>query len=245
MLRNAGIEVVVGVMEREAVALNRYFMTAHGKNRPYIILKWAESEDGFLDHIRNDASEQPVRMSTPLTRLTVHKMRAEVQAIMVGTNTAVLDNPSLTVRYWSGKSPVRALIDLDLRVPGTHHLFDGLQQTMVFTRQTPPEKSENVEYITVEDDKDMLKIIMTRLKERKIHSLLVEGGAKLHKSFIENGLWDEIIVETAPISLKTGVNAALFRHLEGVQLHYKQTIPAYGLQSEKKSYIERFFNNKT
>ena len=102
-LREAGVAVVAGVMEREATALNRFFMCLHKKRRPYVILKWAQSEDGFLDRKRTDGSTAPVMLSTPVTRMLVHKLRSEVQAIMIGTNTAILDNPSLTVRYWAGR----------------------------------------------------------------------------------------------------------------------------------------------
>ena len=133
MLREAGVDVVVGAMEREAMELNRYFFTAHKKHRPYIILKWAQSSDGFIDKLRKDVSQKPAQLSTHMTHMMVHKLRSEVQSIMVGTNTAILDNPSLTVRYWSGKSPVRALIDRNLRVPESCRLFDETQQTIVYT----------------------------------------------------------------------------------------------------------------
>ncbi|MDR2473665.1 MAG: bifunctional diaminohydroxyphosphoribosylaminopyrimidine deaminase/5-amino-6-(5-phosphoribosylamino)uracil reductase RibD, partial [Tannerella sp.] len=131
MLREAGIEVVTGVMESEAKALNKYFITAHTKRRPYIILKWAESADGFVDKIRNDRSEPPVKLSSTLTRMLVHKLRSDVQAIMVGTNTAILDNPSLKVSHWVGKSPVRIVFDRYGRIPHDSKLFDGTAETIV------------------------------------------------------------------------------------------------------------------
>ena len=117
MLREAGVEVVTGVMEEEARALNKAFMTLQTKGRPYIILKWAQSEDGFIDRLRTDVSEPVTVLSSPETSRLVHKLRSEVAAIMVGTRTALLDNPSLNVRHWSGNSPVRVVLDRRLVIP--------------------------------------------------------------------------------------------------------------------------------
>jgi len=132
-LCDAGIKVVTDVMKKEAVFLNRYFMTAHTKQRPYVILKWAQSRDGYIDRIRKDVSEKPVQLSNPASCRYVHRLRSEVSAIMIGTNTAQLDNPSLTVRHWVGKSPVRVLLDRTLRIPLSYRLFDGAAPTLVFT----------------------------------------------------------------------------------------------------------------
>ncbi|MDR0575410.1 MAG: bifunctional diaminohydroxyphosphoribosylaminopyrimidine deaminase/5-amino-6-(5-phosphoribosylamino)uracil reductase RibD [Tannerella sp.] len=250
MLRSAGVEVIMGVMEREAIDLNRFFITAHTARRPYIILKWAQSEDGFIDRKRNDVSERPVVFSTPVTRMMVHKLRSEVQAVMVGTNTAILDNPSLTVRYWSGKSPTRILIDCDLRVPENYHLLDDTQRTFVFTkhnfkdaRRRDPDK-KNVKYIKIDDSANMLNYIATNLYKENIHSLLVEGGARLHRSFIEEGLWDEIIVETAPVRIKEGVKPASFYIHDGVQLVDRQIIPSGGAFGKRHSVVERYIRRK-
>ena len=248
MLREAGVEVVTGVMENEATDLNRYFMTAHKKHRPYIILKWAQSQDRFIDRIRKDVSEKPAVLSTSITRMMVHKLRSEVQAIMVGTNTAVLDNPSLTVRYWKGESPTRVLIDRDLRVSGDCHLFDGTRQTFVFTRRSPESIHKNffdkinTEYIGVNDSVSFLTNIMKCLYERNIHSLLVEGGAQLHRSLMEENLWDEIIVETSPVYLRSGVGSAGLRAVEGARLLEKCVVPAFAIKGEKPSVIERYAN---
>jgi diaminohydroxyphosphoribosylaminopyrimidine deaminase/5-amino-6-(5-phosphoribosylamino)uracil reductase len=203
MLQSAGIEVITGILEREAVELNRYFMTAHSKQRPYIILKWAQSKDGFIDRFRTHYSERPVKLSSSVTQIMLHKLRSEVQAIMVGTNTAFLDNPSLTVRHWTGESPLRIVIDKDLKIPAGSNLLDGINPTLVITSKNAESKN-NIEYMKVENLRNLMKILYIR----GINSLLVEGGARLHNSFITDDLWDEIRIETAPFSLKTGVRAA-------------------------------------
>ncbi|MDR0348092.1 MAG: bifunctional diaminohydroxyphosphoribosylaminopyrimidine deaminase/5-amino-6-(5-phosphoribosylamino)uracil reductase RibD, partial [Tannerella sp.] len=206
MLQDAGAEVVAGVLEEEAVRLNRFFMTAHIRHRPYVILKWAQSADGFIDRVRTGGFVPPVQFSTPVTRRHLHKLRSEVSAIMVGTNTAVLDNPSLTVRHWVGNSPVRILLDRSLRVPPSHHLLDGTVQTCVFTEKTAGNR-KNVEYIRMDFSKLLIQQILKFLFERKINALLVEGGASLHESFLESGLFDEIRIETSPVLLNGGIKA--------------------------------------
>ncbi|MDR0744109.1 MAG: bifunctional diaminohydroxyphosphoribosylaminopyrimidine deaminase/5-amino-6-(5-phosphoribosylamino)uracil reductase RibD [Tannerella sp.] len=225
MLRAAGVEVVTGVMENEALELNRFFMTVYKKHRPYIILKWAQSEDGFIDRIRKDQTEAPVLLSTPVTRLMVHKLRSEVQAIMVGTNTAILDNPSLTVRYWAGHSPLRVTIDRNQRIPKSAHLLDGKHPTLVYGE--PGDNSIH-----------FLRNIMEELCKRNIQSLLVEGGAQLHRSFLEAGLWDEIIVETSPVRLGTGVPAADLTYTSEMQLSEVKHVPFYSPCHKKTSLIE-------
>ena len=257
MLRDAGVEVVTGVLEREAVALNRFFLTAHRRQRPYIILKWAQSEDGFIDRKRKDASEKPTVFSTPLTRMMVHQLRSEVQAIMVGTQTAMMDNPSLTVRYWRGHSPVRVLVDRNRRVPQGYHLFDGEQPTIVFTgRPQAPGVSSDVTYgasSNVRDKKNvkivemdssgfLLSDMAAILYEKDVHSLLVEGGASLHRSFIEENLWDELIVETAPVRLEDGVKAVDLPVGGGMQLVDRQLIGDGSGVDGRASVVVRFLN---
>ena len=253
MLRDAGVDVVTGVMEREAVELNRFFLTAHRRQRPYIILKWAQSVDGFIDRKRKDASEKPTVFSTPLTRMMVHQLRSEVQAIMVGTHTAILDNPSLTVRYWRGNSPVRVLIDRNLRIPQGYHLLDGEQPTIVFTKRPVPSNAspnasagirnkKNVKYIEMNPSGFRLSDIAAILYENNVHSLLVEGGASLHRSFIEENLWDELIVETAPVRLEDGVKSVDLPFGESMQLVDRQFVDSCSTTSEKPSMIERFLN---
>ncbi len=186
-LKDAGINVTVGVLEEECRRLNRRFFTFHQKERPWVTLKWAQSADGFIDRERS-ADAAPTRISTSFTQALAHRLRATHQAILVGTDTALLDNPTLTTRHWPGPSPLRLTIDCHHRLPQTLHLNDGSQPTHVYT-------TEN------------LHEILADLHSRGIQSLLVEGGRRLLQSFIDEGLWDEVRVETAPMRLGRGVEA--------------------------------------
>lgn len=203
-LREAGRTVVVGVLEEECRNLIRRFTTFHTQQRPYIILKWAESADGFIDRMRT--AGKPAILSTPLTSMLVHKQRAETTAILVGTRTARLDNPQLTVRNWHGNNPVRVVIDNHLTLPSTLHLLDGSAPTLVFTTQQRA-NTPNVEYITLQPTGDQLTQMMQALHARKLQSLLIEGGSQLLQSFIDAGLWDEAYVEFAATELLAGVQA--------------------------------------
>lgn len=206
MLREAGVEVVTGVMEREAWELNRDFMTFQQLGRPYVYLKWAQSADGFMDKVRTDNSSPAVVLSSSETLRRVHRMRANVAAIMVGTQTALLDNPSLTVRHWAGKSPVRVVFDRTLRIPSGYHLLDGAVKTLVFTAEKAV-NCQQVEYITIDFSQPVLPQVLHELYIRKLNSLMVEGGANLLGHFLQEDLWDQMFVETAPVYLGTGVKA--------------------------------------
>lgn len=206
MLREAGVEVVTGVMEREAWELNRDFMTFQQLGRPYVYLKWAQSADGFMDKVRTDNSSPAVVLSSSETLRRVHRMRANVAAIMVGTQTALLDNPSLTVRHWAGKSPVRVVLDRTLRIPSGYHLLDGAVKTLVFTAEKAVSRQQ-VEYITIDFSQPVLPQVLHELYIRKLNSLMVEGGANLLGHFLQEDLWDQMFVETAPVYLGTGVKA--------------------------------------
>lgn len=183
-LLDAGIEVKVGVLEKECRDLNRRFMTYHTHERPYIILKWAESSDGFIAA----ADGKPVRFSTPTTTTLVHRLRALSDAILVGGRTAVNDNPSLTVRNWHGQNPLRIVIDTKGTLPRTLRLFDQEAETLVWPSWN-------------------LNELMQRLYERGVQQLLVEGGAEVHRRFMEAGLWDELRIERSPLRLGTGIKA--------------------------------------
>jgi diaminohydroxyphosphoribosylaminopyrimidine deaminase/5-amino-6-(5-phosphoribosylamino)uracil reductase len=238
MLQKAGIEVITGVMEHEAIELNRYFMTAQSKRRPYIILKWAQSRDGFIDRIRTGRQEMPVKLSSFVTQIMLHKLRSEVQAIMVGTNTAILDNPELTVRHWSGKSPLRIVIDLHRRISKESKIFDGHNPTLVISNHNS--MANNIEYLNITGSTDFLKNILSELYRRNINSVLVEGGANLHDSFIKNDLWDEIRIETAPVELGVGVKAADIKNCKDLKPVKKKIIPCYPENGVNKSLLEVF-----
>lgn len=205
-LRKAGIAVTVGVYEKECHELISRFLTFHTLHRPYILLKWAESADGFIDINRTGGT--PVKLSTPLTSLLAHKRRAEADAILVGTHTALLDNPSLTTRFWYGKNPVRLVIDKERTLPKNLHLFDETRQTLVFT-ETPAENRPQVEYIETNFNQNILPQLFDTLYQRGLQTLLVEGGSILLQSFIDQGLWDDIYIEKTRKILGEGVEAPL------------------------------------
>lgn len=205
-LREAGIDVTVGVLEEECKNLIRRFVTFNTQKRPYITLKWAESADGYIDINRENGS--PVVLSTPVTSMYVHKQRAEHKAILVGRRTALLDNPSLTTRNWYGKNPLRLVIDRNLTLPAELKLFDHSTPTMVFTEKQKKPKN-NLEYVALDFSKDIFPQICTVLYDRKIQSLLVEGGTTLLQSFIDSELWDEIFVEHSEKVLYEGVKSPI------------------------------------
>lgn len=209
-LKDAGIDVTIGVCESECRELIKKFTTFHTNKRPYIILKWAQSSDGFIDKLRT--SGEPIIISNPFTQILVHKMRSECDAIMIGTNTALLDNPSLTTRKWAGNNPVRIVFDRSLRLPKNLKIFDNTAKTIIFTEKNVQNSNDNIEYVKINPEEDILYTSMKKLYEKNIQSLLVEGGAKLLQSFINNGLWDETIIETGKITIKNGIKAPILKN---------------------------------
>jgi diaminohydroxyphosphoribosylaminopyrimidine deaminase/5-amino-6-(5-phosphoribosylamino)uracil reductase len=206
MLQEAGIEVVTGVLEQEGRELNRRFFCFHEKHRPYIILKWAQSSDGFIDKLRNDRHSSPVQFSTPETQQLNQQLRTEEAAILVGTHTVLLDNPRLTNRSGMGKNPLRIAIDRNGKIPADFHLLDDSIDTLIFTEKHR-ENTIHTEFLQLDFSKNIIPQLLAELHRRNILSLVVEGGAKLLQSFISDGLWDEARVETAPIQLQQGVSA--------------------------------------
>ncbi len=186
-LRNAGINVETGILEKESIEVNRRFFTFNIKKRPYIILKWAETADGFI--AKEDHSSKWI--SNEYSRLLSHQWRAEESAIKVGTNTVKYDNPQLSSRDMKGKNPIRIVLDKDLKLPESLHIFDRTQNTIVFTENLK-ESKENLSYVQLNfDAKDFLKLVLNYLHNIGIQSVIVEGGAKLLQSFIDADLWDE------------------------------------------------------
>ena len=206
-MRAAGIDVVVGLLETESRRLNGAFFAFHQKHRPYITLKWAQSSDGFIDRVRC-SEEAPLRVSDGISRVAVHKLRAAHDAILVGTRTALLDNPSLDVRFWSGRSPLRLVVDRKGVLPLGLRLFDGSQPTVVFTENIRTDFGKNVEQVALCENVSVVEQITGWLHLRKINSLLVEGGSLTLQSFIDSGLWDSAHVETNPsLTVTEGVAA--------------------------------------
>lgn len=185
----------------------RPFSTFYTKFRPYVILKWAQSADGFIDKIRFSLRDGlPVKISDTLVGYEVHKLRSEVDAILVGTNTAILDDPVLTTRLYSGRNPLRITIDKEDKIPENAAIKKGETGTLIFTLKEKQSR-KNLEYVLLNPAVDSLSQLLSALYERKIQSLLVEGGARLLTSFMEKGLWDEIRVERSGIYLGNGVKA--------------------------------------
>lgn len=187
MMQDAGIEVVVGVLENECRTLNKRFFCLHENHRPYVILKWAQTADGYIDIERT--SGKPITISTPLTKQIVHQQRAENMAIMVGTRTVLLDNPRLLTTHWSGRNPIRITLDRHGVIPADSKLFSKDAHTIVYR--------ENTDWQFVLED----------LAKKNIHSILVEGGATLLNHIIQSGIYDEVHVEVGDEYIGNGVVA--------------------------------------
>ncbi len=217
-LREAGIEVITGVLEQECRELNKRFICLQEKHRPYVILKWAQTADGVMGIIEKSSVQCPVSsvqpqprfvISNPITKQIVHKMRAENMAILVGTNTALLDNPKLLNTHWSGRNPIRVLLDRHQRVPATAQIFSPEAETIVYVDNTDWE------------------FVLSDLASHNIHSVLVEGGAQVLQHILESGVYDEIHVEVSPQVLGAAP--------EGVQYIYA---PKISLPSTPEQVIE-------
>ncbi len=190
LLKEAGIKVSVGLLGNEAEAMNKRFFTYHQEKRPYIILKWAQTRDGFIAQPNFDSKW----ISNDLSRKWVHKWRSEEDAILVGPNTAYIDNPSLTTRFWPGKNPVRVLLDPMLNIPKTHNIFNDAAKTIVLNKHKE-NVNDNIKYILCSDTSP--ENILRTLHKENIQSLIIEGGTGTINYFLEAGLWDEARVFTA------------------------------------------------
>lgn len=206
ILQDSGVEVSIGILEEKCAELNNRFFTFHREKRPYIILKWAQTADGFIDK-RREPSEKPAKISTPNTMMAVHQLRADESAIMVGTNTALLDNPKLLISHWHGNNPVRIAIDRSLKIPAHFHLLDGKAPTLIFTEKNAVSAIENLEYVKIDFSQNIIPQILDELYRRNLLSLIVEGGTQLLQSFIDSGLYDDMQVEISPIKFGEGVKA--------------------------------------
>jgi diaminohydroxyphosphoribosylaminopyrimidine deaminase / 5-amino-6-(5-phosphoribosylamino)uracil reductase len=208
-LRKAGIEVISGLLEKEGLYLNRHFFTFHQKKRPYITLKWAQTKDGFIGRNGKRTS-----ISGEVALRFTHRLRATHAGILVGSTTALIDNPALTVRHANGRDPVRILIDDNLRVPYDARLFNMPGKVFIFNEMRE-ETTENIQYIRIGQLKPLLPQLMETLHLQAIQSVLVEGGAYTLQQFINEGLWDEAFVYEAPIILGKGVAAPIISTMPG------------------------------
>lgn len=204
-LRKNGIEVISGVLEKEGRSLNKRFFTFHEKKRPYIILKWAQTKDGLISKLPVPDDRKKNWITCDESVRLVHQWRAEEQAIMVGTNTVLLDNPELTARFGNGKNPIRIAIDKELKLDTNSNVFNQSSETFVFTEK---EKAsvQNIYYHTIDFNKNVLEQILNQLYKSNISSMIVEGGRALLQSFIDENLWDEARVFINPnITFENGV----------------------------------------
>ncbi|MEO1486348.1 MAG: bifunctional diaminohydroxyphosphoribosylaminopyrimidine deaminase/5-amino-6-(5-phosphoribosylamino)uracil reductase RibD [Bacteroidota bacterium] len=208
-LEASGCKVTSGILEKECREHHKRFLTFHEKKRPYIILKWAQSEDGFIAPLQDARSSeaQPHWISHPHSRQRVHQWRSEEQAILVGTQTVIADNPKLNTRLWEGKDPIRIFLDRTGRVNPDSYILDGSQPTLVFTENTINTYKEAAETIEIDFSENIPAQICDVLYERNISSVMVEGGARTLQTFIEAGLWDEARVFTGNQNLGAGIPA--------------------------------------
>ena len=233
-LRAAGIAVTVGVCEAECLELNKRFFTYHNKQRPYIFLKWAQSSDGFIAPAHKD-EVAPHWISCAEARQYAHLMRSREQAILVGVNTVIADNPSLDTREWYGHNPLRVIIDPYLRSPKNFKVWNDLQPTLFLADKQhctfiAEKELKNTEVALIDFSADVLPQLCKVLYQKQIQSLIVEGGSYTLQEFIKNGLWDEAYIATGKTVLKEGVKAPYFS--EGIK------------KEGATSYYQIYKNNK-
>lgn len=213
-LEDAGCIVMVGILEEACRNHHKRFLSFQEKKRPYIVLKWAESQDGFLapdPSLRSDNPE-PFWITNTYSKQLVHQWRSQEQAILVGTKTVLEDNPKLTTRNWTGKNPVRVVLDKDLKIDSSFHVFDGSVKTIVLTQQSDASKCiEGVVYVEIDFSKPLAKQICNVLYQHNITSVIVEGGARTLQTFIDEELWDEARIFTGPVRFEKGLTAPKFK----------------------------------
>lgn len=213
-LEAAGCHVTVGVLEKECRVHHKRFFTFHNKKRPYIILKWAETDDGFIAPLTKNENK-PVWITNKYSRQLVHKWRAEEQAILVGTSTVIADNPNLTVRDWTGQNPIRVVLDKHLRLAANYSLFSNDAETIVITESSVERKQTagnlTFELIDWNLKESIAKQICDVLFNRNLTSIIIEGGAQTLQTFIDENLWDEARVFTGKAKFKEGVSSPIFK----------------------------------
>ena len=206
-LQKSGIEVTEGVLEKKCYEVNKRFFTFHKKNRPYIILKWARSADGFMDKKREDSEKGIHWITQPETQILTHQWRADEMAIAIGTNTAIIDNPSLTVRAVNGKNPWRIVLDKDLSLDIKLNIFNKDSNTLILN-QIESKINAHLEYVKI-DFSNVIPELLKVLKEKNILSVIIEGGNKFLHSFIEANIWDEARIITGDVEFKEGLPAPI------------------------------------
>ncbi|MCD6065498.1 MAG: riboflavin biosynthesis protein RibD [Bacteroidetes bacterium] len=208
-LRNAGIEVVTGILEKEARELNIRFFTFHEQKRPYIILKWAQSRDGFISKLPLPADKNENWITSPESKQLVHLWRSQEQAILAGANTILNDDPALTTRLVEGNNPLRIIIDKDLSLPKDRQVFTNNAQAIIFTEKASNDQ-DHIRYIQLAFDPHFMKNFLAALHGLSVQSMIVEGGTKLLDQFIKSGYWDEARIFIGNKLFTNGIPAPLF-----------------------------------
>lgn len=221
-LKEQGKNVIVGVLEDACLVLNKRFFTYHSKNRPYIILKWAETKDGFIAPLNRTTQLEhtelkPIWITNPYSRQLVHQWRSEEEAILVGTTTVLTDNPQLNTRDWSGGNPIRILLDKSGKISSNFNVKDNTQRTLIFTEQENYKNSNFTHYESVIFDKNLIFNILKICHEKNITSILVEGGRETLQSFIDVNAWDEVRLFIGNQNFGTGIKAPLLETKTGFE----------------------------
>lgn len=204
LLKEAGIEVELGVMEQEAKELNKRFMCVHSQKKPFIVLKWAQTADGYCG--RMPGSEEPHKISNWYADMVVHQLRSAESAILIGFRTAITDNPLLTNRNWMGKNPLRVVVDVEGELPQHLKLFNDEYKTMVFSLK-PKQNTAHVNYVKLNSTHNFIDEVIDVLYEKKVQSLLVEGGPKTLQQFINKNYWNETHIFTSDMHWGNGIKA--------------------------------------
>jgi diaminohydroxyphosphoribosylaminopyrimidine deaminase/5-amino-6-(5-phosphoribosylamino)uracil reductase len=215
-LKQAGIEVMIGVLEKEALELNKRFINFHSNKKPFIILKWAQTADGFCGRYPNSTLSN--KITNWYVDVLVHQLRSKEAAILVGYNTALIDNPLLTTRKWKGKNPLRIVIDLENNLPQQLNLFSDGIPTLVFTYR-PLQDKHAVSYIMLSNKEHFIDEILETLFQKSIQSVLIEGGPKTLQKFIDHNAWNEAHILTSNDAWHQGVKAPVLTN--GVQVQHK------------------------
>lgn len=208
-LQKAGIEVIVGVLEDECRTHHKRFFTVQEKKRPYIILKWAETKDGFLAP-KTKEEQKPVWISNQYSQQLVHKLRSKEHAILVGTNTVIADNPKLNVRSWSGENPIRIVLDKTLRIPNNYHILDGSVKTIILHNSenlNTKKINKNNIYEIIDFSKNLAQQVCNVLQKHHIQSLIIEGGTQTLQTFMDANLWDEALVFVGENNFEEGIQS--------------------------------------
>jgi diaminohydroxyphosphoribosylaminopyrimidine deaminase/5-amino-6-(5-phosphoribosylamino)uracil reductase len=214
-LIEAGANVTVGVLETECYDLNKRFFTFHQKKRPYIILKWAETKDGFIAPIEK-LEQKPVWITNPYSRQLVHKWRTEEQSILVGTQTVIDDNPKLNARDWYGNNPIRLVIDQNNRITKNSHIFDNQTKTIIFSKIKTEIAEENTIFEVIDFEQNIAQQIIVILYKYQIQSVIIEGGKQTLQTFIDANLWDEarIFIGNSRFNIGTKAPKLLLKNFE-------------------------------